>query len=86
MRSQIQKRLLLCNLNELYPQLTSEHEGLKIIIFKFTKHRPRHCIIAGSSSTQSVCVCVHHENVKLMSNEINIKHLPQDNDMMLKKT
>ena len=58
-RSHIQKSLLLCNLNEFYTQFTSEHEGLRVSISNFTKH---------------VCVCVYHENVKLMLNEINIQH------------
>ena len=31
-RLQIQKRLLLCNFNELYTQFTSQHEGLNISI------------------------------------------------------
>ena len=30
-----------------------------------------------------VCVCVHHENVKLMLNEIYIQHLTEYTDMML---
>ena len=29
-RSHVQKRLVLYNINELYPQFTAEHEGLKI--------------------------------------------------------
>ena len=71
-RSLIQERLLLCNLSEVYAQFTSEHEGLKISISEFIKLRTRHCVPAGSSGTYKVCVCVHHENVKLMLHEINI--------------
>ena len=62
-RSHIQKRLLLCNLNELHAQFTSEHEGLKISISKFIKRKPCHYILAGSSDSHNVCVCLHHENV-----------------------
>ena len=45
---------------------------------------PRHCAVAGSNDTHNLCVCVHHGNVKLMLNEINIQHLTEDNDIMLK--
>ena len=44
-RSHVQKRLLLCNINKLYAQFTVEDEGLKNSISKFTKLRPRHCVL-----------------------------------------
>ena len=31
-----------------------------------------------------MCVCVHHDSIELMLNEINIQHLIMDTDMMLK--
>ena len=55
--SLVQKRLLLCNTNELYAQFTAEHEGLMISISKFTKLRPHHCVLAGSSGNH-MCVFV----------------------------
>ena len=80
-RSHVQKRLLLCSINKLYAQFTAEHEGLKISILKFTKLRPRHCVLAGSSGSHNVCVCMHQENTKLILNEIDIQHLTADTDM-----
>ena len=71
------------NLNELYAQFTAEHEGLKISTSKFAKLRPRHCVLAGSSGRHNVCVCMNHENIKFMLNEINIHHLTVDTDMSL---
>ena len=71
-RPHIQKRLLLCNINDLYAQFTAEQEGLKISISKFTKLRRRHCGLARSSGSRNVYVCMHHENIKLMLNEMNI--------------
>ena len=53
-------------------------------ISKFTKLRPRHCVLAGSSGPHNVCICVHHKNVKLWLNKINIQQLKEDTDMMLK--
>ena len=82
-RSHVQKRLLLCNINELYAQFTAEHQGLKISISKFTKLRPSHCLLSGSSSSHNVCVCMHHKNIKLMLKEINIQHLTEDTDTSL---
>ena len=81
--SRVRKRFLLCNINELYAQFTAEHEGLKISISKFTKLRLRHCVLAGSSGSHNVCICMHLENIKLMLNEINIQHLTEDTDMSL---
>ena len=57
-RSHVQKRLLLCNINELYAQFIAEHEGLKVIISKFTKLRPRHCVWQKAVSvTMCAFVC-----------------------------
>ena len=41
-------------------------------------------MLAGTSGTHNVCVCVHHENVKLMLDAINLKHLTKDSDSPLK--
>ena len=53
--------------------LHQKTKAWKIIISKFIKIKPRHCVLAGSSGTHNVCVYVQHENFKLMLNEINIK-------------
>ena len=58
-RSNVQNRLLLCNISEVYPQFTAEYEGLKTSILKFTKLRPRHCVLTGSSGSHNVCVCTY---------------------------
>lgn len=62
-----QKRLLLQNISELYLRFKEINPTLKIGISKFTELRPKWCIFAGPASTHSVCVCVKHENVKLMA-------------------
>lgn len=83
-RVHVQKRLLLSNLNELYTQFKNEHENVKVSFTKFTQLRPAHCVLAGSSGTHVVCVCVHHENVKLMLSVINLEHLTKDTELPLK--
>lgn len=61
-----QKRLILCNLNELFVQFKERNPECKIGRSKFIELRPRWCVLAGSSGTHTVCVCVYHQNVKLM--------------------
>lgn len=61
-----QKRLVLCNLNELYVAFKKAHPECQIGRSKFCELRPKWCILAGASGTHSVCVCIYHQNVKLM--------------------
>ena len=65
-RRQIQKRLVLSNLKELYQHFKDKHPSVKIGFSKFAELRPRYCVLAGASGTHSVCVCTIHQNVKLM--------------------
>lgn len=61
-----QKRLLLCNLNELYAAFKFEYPTIKIGFSKFSMLRPKWCVLAGSSGTHAVCVCSIHQNVTLL--------------------
>lgn len=61
-----QKRVLLCSLNEAYIEFKTRHPGVKVGFTKFTQLRPNHCIKLGSSSQHNVCVCLIHQNMKLM--------------------
>lgn len=65
-RKQMQKKLILCNLSELYESFKEKYPNDKISFSKFASLRPQHCVLAGSSGTHTVCVCTVHENVKLM--------------------
>lgn len=38
----------------------------KIGFSTFAKLRPKECVLAGAAGTHTVCVCLKHENVKLM--------------------
>ena len=58
-----QKRLVLCNLTEAYRQFKTLHPDIKV---KFAELRPKDCVLAGATGTHSVCVCIMHQNVKLM--------------------
>ena len=50
---------------------------------KIVDLRPRHCFLAGSSGTHNVCVCVCHEDVNLMLEAIEIKHLTEESGKKL---
>lgn len=65
-RQQLQKRLILCNLNEAFRKFKELHSDLKIGFSKFAELRPKQCILAGASGTHSVCIGTIHQNVKLM--------------------
>lgn len=57
---------MLCNLSELYRNFKDKHPTINIGFSKFAELRPQHCVLAGSCGTHTVCVCMLHQNVKLM--------------------
>jgi hypothetical protein len=81
---QKQKRMLLSNLDSLYTAYMDNHGQNNPLGFsKFAQLRPRHCVLAGSPGTHSVCVCVYHENIDLMFEGARIKEAPVDEDIPL---
>ena len=74
-RKHVQKRLILCRLSELYVILKEENASVKVSLSKFSQLIPCNCVLAAASGTHTVCVCVHHENVNLMLDAINIEKL-----------
>lgn len=65
-RTQVQKRLILSNLKELFQRFRDEHSDETVGFSKFASLRPRNCVLAGASGTHTICVCVIHQNIKLM--------------------
>lgn len=61
-----QKRLMLCNLRELYAQFKTEYPEDKVGFSKFCEMRPKQCILPGASGTHTICVCLIHQNFKLL--------------------
>ncbi|GAB1860758.1 hypothetical protein CAJAP_01837 [Camponotus japonicus] len=74
-RIQMQKRLLLNNLKELFESFQEMYPAVKCSFSKFVSLRPKHCVLAGASGTHSVCVCPIHENVKLLIDGANLKSI-----------
>ena len=62
----VQKRLILCNLKELYAAFKEVHSDVVIGFSKFCSLRPKWCVTVDGSGSHSVCVCVTHQNVLLM--------------------
>lgn len=65
-RVQKQKRLILGNLNEIFHLFKEKYPFEKVGFSKFASLRPRECVLAGASGTHVVCVCLIHENFKLL--------------------
>ena len=55
-REHVQKKLILCNLSELYANYKAQHPTVKICLPKFSELRPRNCILAKASGTHTVCI------------------------------
>ena len=66
-----QKRLVLCNLKEMYAAFKEKYLNVKLGFSKFCTFRPKWCVLAGSSGTHSVCVCSIHQNAILLVDAIN---------------
>ena len=75
-RLYVQKRLVLCNLQEVYSEFKDKFPDQKVGFSKFAELRPKHCILAEASGTHSVCVCTIHQNVKLMMFALRLSDLP----------
>ena len=67
-----QKRLILCNLKELYSSFKQEYPDIKIGFSKFCSLRPKWCLLVGASGSHYVCVCTIHQNVNLMIDAMKI--------------
>ena len=68
----MQKRLLLCDLKELYASFKQKYPRLKIGFSTFCSLRPKWCVLIGCSGTHSVCVCTIHQNVVIMLGAVNL--------------
>ena len=67
------KRLILCNLKELFAAFRVKYPDNKISFLKFASLRPKWCITVGPKGTHSVCVCTKHQNVKLMLGAVDLE-------------
>ena len=68
-----QKPLVLCNLHDLSVAFKERNLDMKTGFSKFCTLRPKWCVIAGFSGTNSVCVCTTHQNTILLVDALNWK-------------
>ena len=68
----ISKRLLLCNLKELYAEFKLERPQSRIGFSKYAQLKPKWCIYAGQKGTHALCVCTIHQNLKLMLSAVKL--------------
>ena len=69
-----QKRLLLCNLQELHSEFKNINPNLNVGFSKFCSLRPQWCILAGGTGTHTVCVCTIHQNIILSLQPLGITY------------
>nr|XP_047146075.1 uncharacterized protein LOC124818971 [Hydra vulgaris] len=69
----VSKRLLLCNLKELFIEFKLEHPQSKIGFSKFAQLKPKWCIYADRKGTHAVCICAKHQNLKLMLSAVKLE-------------
>ena len=69
----MQKRLLLCDVNEMYVKFKEEHPNVKICHSHFAALCPKWCINVDNTGSHPVCICVYYQNVKLMINACKLK-------------
>ena len=81
----MQKRLLLASARELHVAFKKENENdphLKIGRSKFSQLKPPWCVAPDTAGTHNVCVCIHHQNPKLM---ISAMHTTENTRSLLSK-
>ena len=68
----VSKRLIICDLKELYTAFKDKYPDLKINFSTFGSLRPKWCITVSPKGTHSVCLCTAHQNVKLLLSLVNL--------------
>ena len=61
----IQKPPVLGDLRGVHCEFKEKIPDCKTGVLKFAELRRKHCVLAGTSGTHSVCVCTMYQNVKL---------------------
>lgn len=75
-----QRRLLLFSLNEGYAIFKEKHPHFRIGFSKFASLRPKECtLVTDRKGAHATCVCVHHQNLKLIFNALKTCKLFEQN-------
>lgn len=74
-KTKLQKRHLNFPMKEAYSLFLKDHPNIKISFSKFCKIRPAN-VLLSSSMPRNVCLCQHHDNIKLLCDAIH-KEIPK---------
>ena len=66
-------KLLLVNLKELYSGFLKEHVDITGFS-KFYQMQPKCYVLLGASGTLCLCVCTHHQIMKLILDPLNLEY------------
>lgn len=66
---------MLCSVNEAHKFFKESHPDHPVGRSKFADLRPEQCILPGASGSHTICVCVVHQNVKLLLKGLNLEAL-----------
>ena len=65
-KQKVQKQMLLCTEYEAFLKFSEDNPDVEIASSKFAEHKTKNVVLPVSSGTPSVCVCIYHQNPKLM--------------------
>ena len=65
-KTKVQKKMILYTIKEAYIMFKEEYKNNDVSLSKFAELRPKHVVLPGTAGTHTVCVCIYHQNPKLM--------------------
>ena len=67
-----QKKLVLCSLKELFLICKEYCPVDKIGLSLFCSLRPKYCVLSGSPGAHTMCLCINHQNFKMLLDDVEI--------------
>ena len=69
-----QKRLILCNLNDLFRAFKEQNLTVNLGFSKFCSLKSKWCVLDGSAGIHTICVCTIHRNMRLLLEPLNVSY------------
>lgn len=67
--------MLLLTINEAYAIFKETYPEIRIGVSKFAQLRPKECtLITDKKGAHATCICIYHQNVKIMFNALKAKN------------
>lgn len=74
-KKQVQRRMILSTINEAFAEFNETFPNIKVELSSFSKYRPKNCVSLGTTGAHNICVCIIHQNVKLMLEAVKIDYI-----------